>query len=129
MTAADSDPEAIIEELINASEGIQWAMYNSDLEASWATERERWKAARRAAFAVYPGMADRLEDPDQSDPDPAPVAVEAVPAAPSRDYLVHWSFPPACLPALPTGDKWTGDRGKITCPACDAILESEGPKS
>jgi hypothetical protein len=36
------------------------------------------------------------------------------------DHLVHWRWPPACMPELVRRDTWTGDRGRVTCPACVA---------
>ena len=57
-----ADPAQIIAELINADRAYRQAMYDSDFEASWARERERWQAAEQAALDAYPGAAARLED-------------------------------------------------------------------
>jgi hypothetical protein len=40
---------AVIRELITAAEALREAMYNSDSEASWREETDRWNAARTAA--------------------------------------------------------------------------------
>jgi hypothetical protein len=54
--------EAIVAELISAAEAVRTAMYNSDLEAAWRPEVERWDAAVDAASRAFPGIAPLLGD-------------------------------------------------------------------
>jgi hypothetical protein len=51
---------AIVRELIDAADALMTAMYNSDLEAGWRRQRDRWYAACAAAepFANPAGDAD-----------------------------------------------------------------------
>ena len=61
MNEPAASAESIIAELINASEAVQMAMYNSDLEASWRSEVDRWNAAEDAARRAFPGIVPLVE--------------------------------------------------------------------
>lgn len=48
-------------ELINASESVRTAMYNSDLEVAWRPAVDRWNAAVQSAVSAFPAVETLLE--------------------------------------------------------------------
>lgn len=54
-TEMTPDEGRLVRELIDADEALREAMYNSDLEAAWAKETARYRAARQAVEAL-PGV-------------------------------------------------------------------------
>lgn len=54
-------PAQIARELIDAADALMEVMYNSDMEAGWQPQRDRWRAAQETAMAQIPGLKELTE--------------------------------------------------------------------